>query len=303
MIDCPTDFRRLQLAIAIITGTVAWLIAPGMLAHAQQQLAIVSDDRINECSGLACSRSFPGAVWMHNDSGDKPRLFLVGADGETETVCHLSDANAVDWEDMSSFNVDNQSWLLVADVGDNQARRTKSKSPCTLYVLNEPTPGEKQELATQPCIRIRFEYEDGPHNCEGVAVDAVRREVLLLTKESPLTTAIYRMPLDVQQKEQQLVARQIARLPLAFATGLDISPDGRTLAAVTMWDGWICQRKSDQSWDDALHQTISRIAMPQRRQGEAVCFTADGRYLLLSSEHRKQPLWRLDLSSTFPRDP
>lgn len=287
-------------AILIISMVAVWLVVFRVAVHAQEQLAIVSDDRIDECSGLACSHVFRDTVWMHNDSGDKPRLFLVGTDGETRNVCNIRDAKAVDWEDMCSFRCDDQAWLLIADVGDNQAKRSSRKSPCTLYLLNEPSAGDRSELSARPRIRVRFEYEDGAHNCEGVAVDAVRREILLLTKETPLTTAIYRMPLNVQEETQYLVARQIARLPMAFATGLDVSPDGRTLAAVTMWDGWICRRKSGQSWDDALHQTISRVDMPQRRQGEAVCFSSDGKYLLLSSEHKKQPLWRLELETSFP---
>jgi len=300
MTDRPKNNRRVPFAGLIVLIAVAWLVGPGFVVHAQEQLAIVSDERINECSGLACSRVLTDAIWMHNDSGDKPRLFLVGADGETRNVVRLKDAKAVDWEDMCSFRVDDQPLLLIADVGDNQAGRTSNKSPCTLYLLKEPAFSGTKEQSVQPDVRIHFEYDDGPHNCEGVAVDAVRREILLLTKESPLTTAIYRMPLDVGQKEQQLVAHQVARLPLAFATGLDVSPDGRTLAAVTMWEGWVCRRETDQSWDDALHDSITRIEMPQRRQGEAVCFSADGKYLLLSSEKKKQPLWRLDWESSLP---
>jgi len=49
----------------------------------QEQIAVVQDKRIDECSGLASSDLKSDAVWIHNDSGDKPRLFLVGLNGET----------------------------------------------------------------------------------------------------------------------------------------------------------------------------------------------------------------------------
>ena len=258
-----------------------------------ERLALVQDERIDECSGLAFSSLTDDAVWMHNDSGGQPRLFLVGQDGLTRSVCRIRSADAVDWEDMCSFRMDDQSYLLIGDVGDNHVQRTKKKSPCTLYLLREPKPSIKETRNVEWDVRFRFEYEDGPHNCEGIAVDVERREILLLTKELPFTCGLYRLPLDIHVREQNLTAKRIVRLQIPFATGLDISRDGRLLAAVTMWDGWICQRTAQQTWAEALKASIQRIRVPARMQGESVCFSADGTYLLLSSEQKKQPVWHV----------
>jgi hypothetical protein len=266
---------------------------------AQEQIAVVLDKRIDECSGLACSGLQSDAVWMHNDSGDKPRLFLVGLNGETRTVCDIRKARAVDWEDMCSFRNADQPWLLIGDIGDNQAKRTKKKSPCALYLLREPKLSAKDKTETDWDLRIQFDYEDGPHNCEGVAVDVERQEILLLTKETPVIGGMYRLPLNLKNRKQRLTAKRIASLPLTFATGLDISPDGRTLVGITMWDAWVCSRKADQSWGDALTTSIRRFLVPQRKQGESVCFSADGKYLLLNSEKKRQPLWRLDFGKVL----
>lgn len=280
------------------------LIVTLMLPHAgtfaQEQIAIVQDKRIDECSGLACCRSQNSAIWMHNDSGDAPRLFLVGLDGDTQCVCYLRNTDAVDWEDMCSFEISGQKWLLVGDIGDNAAKRTRQKNQCTLYLLKEPDVSQAEEQRVDWDVRIRFDYEDGPHNCEGVAVDPERKEILLLTKESPLSTGVYRLPLQLRDKKQLLTAERIASLPIAFATGLDISPDGRLLMGISMWDGWVCQREADQSWAKALRGTIHRVALPQREQGEAVCFTADGQHLLVNSENKQQPLWRLKVADVLP---
>ena len=40
------------------------------------EVCIVRDPLILEASGLAVSRTTKDAVWIHNDSGDVPRLFL-----------------------------------------------------------------------------------------------------------------------------------------------------------------------------------------------------------------------------------
>jgi len=267
----------------------------------QEPIAILQDKRIDECSGLASSRHLDDAVWMHNDSGDKPRLFLVGLDGKTRTVCNIRKARAVDWEDMCSFRIADQPWLLIGDIGDNQAKRTKKKSPCTLYLLREPhfSAEDEDQAEADWEVRIQFDYEDGPHNCEGVAVDVERQEILLLTKEAPVIAGVYRLPLELNDRKQKLTAKRIASIPLTFATGLDISPDGRTLVGVTMWDGWVCQRTAEQSWGDALTTSIKRFLVPSRKQGEAVCFSADGKYLLLSSEKKRQPLWRMDFGKVL----
>lgn len=288
------------MQMAYVPGiSVCALFLCSLSVEAQEQLAVVQDERISECSGLACSSLHKDAVWMHNDSGDKPRLFLVGLDGKTQSVCHIRDADAVDWEDMCSFRQQDQSWLLIGDVGDNGAKRTRKKSPCTLYLLKEPSVSAEEQQAKWD-IRIRFEYEDGPHNCEGVAVDVEREEILLLTKESPLTTGIYRLPLNTEDRKQNLTAQRIARLPMAFATGLDISRDSRLLMGITMWEGWICERKGSDSWAQALKGTVHRVALPQRRQGESVCFSANSQRLLVNSEKTQQPLWALNVRELLP---
>ena len=277
----------------IPVALLALLFVLSPASFAQKQLAVVKDDRISECSGLAISRQHDNAVWMHNDSGGQPRLFLVDFDGNTRSVCHIEKAKAVDWEDMCSFEVDGEPWLLIADVGDNDAKRSRKKNPCTLYLLHEPT-SSKRSQAAEYDIRLQIDYEDGPHNCEGVAVDTERKEILLVSKESPLTAALYRLPLDLQDGKQQRTATRVGSFPVPFATALDIAPDGQSLLAVNMWHGVLIRRKAEQSWKDALSSHAKQVTLPKRRQGESVCFSRDGQSFFVNSERKRQPLWRLD---------
>ncbi|MFN8705803.1 MAG: hypothetical protein ACK50J_03925, partial [Planctomyces sp.] len=107
-----------------------------------KQVCVIRDARISESSGLAASQIRPDAFWIHNDSGDSARLFLVSASGETLTVMNLKTEKPVDWEDMCSFVVDGKSWLLIADTGDNlsqrgskSARRGEPQSACRLLLI------------------------------------------------------------------------------------------------------------------------------------------------------------------------
>ncbi len=43
--------------------------------------ATVTHPPLNEISGIARSRAYPGIWWVHNDSGDEPRLFAIDAGG------------------------------------------------------------------------------------------------------------------------------------------------------------------------------------------------------------------------------
>lgn len=267
---------------------------PGSL----QPLCVVEFDQINEASGLAISRKNENAVWIHNDSGDTPRLFLVGIDGVCRAIVTLPDAEAVDWEDMCSFEANGESWLLIGDIGDNDRKRSLSRNPCRLYLLKEPriAPGNGLPTTTwNVSAVVEFEYEDGPWNCEGLAVDTQLNRIVLLTKAAPHKCALFSMPLNLQDAKQTAVARRDVSLSVPFATGIDISPDGTSLAIATMLNGLEIRRTSGQSWADAVTQTTSPIvfALPPRRQGETICFDVTGKYLFLNSEGVAQPLWRM----------
>ena len=69
-------------------------------ADEYEEVAILRDKDIDEASGLAISYANPGHIWIHNDSGDKPDLFLVGTDGKTSAVVRIRDVEPYDWEDM-----------------------------------------------------------------------------------------------------------------------------------------------------------------------------------------------------------
>ena len=262
------------------------------------QVAIVDDERITESSGLAASYLYPGCVWIHNDSGDKPRLFLVDANGKTKAVVKIDDADDFDWEDMCSFKIKDQPWLLIGDIGDNGRKRGDKDPKCRLYLLHEPViPNTKQppSIDTKPAVRITLEYDDGPEDCEGVAVDAERQEILLLTKSLPQKCGLYTIPLELDDAKQKRKAKRIARPFIPFATGLDISPDGRTMAIGSMLNGMLVRRQPNESWAQAFGHVGTAINLPPRKQGETICFDITGKSLFLNSEGPRQPLWRLEI--------
>ncbi len=269
-----------------------------------KELCLVQDPQILEASGLAICRTVKNSVWMHNDSGDVPRLFLVGLEGATIGIVNVKGVTAFDWEDVCSFEINGESWLLVGDIGDNARQRGVTTPICQLLLLKEPkldastSTTTASEVSIDVVRTIKFEFPDGLHDCESLAVDTTKKQILLVTKSDPFKCAMYSLPLTLTSGVETLKAERVTPISATFATAMDLSPDGRQLAIVSMLGGVMLTRNDAQkdSWADASMNSLKTLTLPNRKQGESVCFTIDGNSLLLNSEGGLQPLWQIDLA-------
>ncbi len=181
------------------------------------KLCELANQRIDESSGLACSRLRPGVFWTHNDSGDRPRIYAFDAAGRDLGCFTVRGARAVDWEDMASFRLRRKAYLLLADVGDNASARRS----CQLYIVPEPPlnkAGRAGHGAVDVVVKIDFTYQDGPHNCESVAVDPLAKKIYLATKEFPGQAKVYELPLPARSPGKSLEAKAIASIDIPMAT-------------------------------------------------------------------------------------
>ncbi|MER3403200.1 MAG: hypothetical protein C4337_07925 [Armatimonadota bacterium] len=101
-------------------------------------VAKVAHPPIDEMSGIARSRTYPDTYWVHNDSGDRARLFAIRADGNVMVPPFVSrrdnarqsntpppvfegiqidGATNIDWEDIA---IDGDT-LYIADTGSTRA--------------------------------------------------------------------------------------------------------------------------------------------------------------------------------------
>src|SRR5215212_2800505 len=130
---------------------------------------------IPEASGIAASQRAPDLFWMINDSG-RPGLFAVDENGQVRGRVNVAGAELIDWEDVSIGRCDNGSCLYIADIGDNDARRSSIK----LYRMPEPAAHEKARQADGMDVR----YPDGPHDAEAMFV-LPDNNLYVITKEFP----------------------------------------------------------------------------------------------------------------------
>jgi len=158
---------------ALLVGTASGLAQttrPTTEGYGEPEaVCTLKDDRIAEASGIAASRRTPGLYYVHNDSGDRPRVFLVDRTGRTRLTVRLKNASHVDWEDIALAPSDKGGKfdVCVADIGDNRARREE----LAIYRFPEvdAAAADGAALAVQT-VAYRIAYADGPVDAEAFVV-------------------------------------------------------------------------------------------------------------------------------------
>ena len=244
---------------------------------APEEVGRISSARINEASGMAFSYITDDAFWVHNDSGDGPNLYLINKSGELLTFGQVSGATSTDWEDMASFVLNNKSYLIVGDFGDNARLRTNYK----LYILEEPIYNPSgTNPSTYPVLRtINYQYDNGSQNCESVGVDVSQGKIILFSKSHDNEVRyVYEIPLSVAPGTETTTATHIASLSSDDTTAMDISNDGHRAVVLTYKDfAYEFTREDGETWQQAFNQPYNTITMPIGRAGEeAIAYDTNG---------------------------
>jgi hypothetical protein len=287
---------------------LGWLPALGWTQSSDtpvgKQLTILQDDRIKESSGIVGSRNHPNCYWTHNDSGDGPYLFLVDTLGRTRARVHVAGAEAIDWEDIAMLHDPDDDWLIVADIGNARPRKS-----LMLYGVREPVLNSKanaglaqQEFEAEVDFKMQVTIPGGPTNYESLAVDPVGRKILLIEKAF-LGGRMYEIaiPSDLaSQKDIQVQAVSVGKVPVPIATACDVSEDGRQLVVISYQVGFLFQRQfispnSLESWNAAIAREPLSFSLGRLKQTEAVCFLPDGLRVLVTSEMIPTPVVEITL--------
>jgi len=253
-------------------------------------LGMVEHDPLNEASGLAMSRRYTNVLWSHNDSGDESRIYGMTMQGKHLGVFQLKATEAIDWEDIACGPgpVTATSFLYVADMGDNKAKR-KIKY---IYRFQEPEinrsdPKKIHWITTFD--RIAFEYPDGLRDAETLFINPISCDLYIISKREE-QVGIYRLTYP-QSTQAVNHVEKIATLPFSWAVGGDLSSDGnellvKTESIVYYW------KKDNQASIRSFFETPNLISVPymQELQGEAICwFKKSMGYFTVSEEP-----WRIE---------
>lgn len=291
MITAGVRVAVANLVVALTVSVIAELPRAGAddAAPADFELGVgknLGEGPAKEHSGIVKSRNWPDLFWMHNDSGDEPRIYPVRRSGEVAKSerepdrpgVAIAGAINVDWEDIT---VDERGRVIVADVGNNR----NDRRDLVLYIVPEPAP---QAERTTFVKRLFFRYpgqeeypapkDDFNYDCE--AIFTIGDAIYLSSKHrSDTLTKLYR--LDPASNEEVQTAELVDSFDvLGQATGADATPDGKRIVINTYENLWLFDVTDPER---PLSGPVKRLSFKNDDDVEAVCF-ADDETLIIGAE-------------------
>lgn len=206
---------------------------------------------INQASGIAHSSVFFDRLFHVNEAEDGPFFYMTDLKGNYQKTIKIENFFPEDVEDLAygtcgdSLDTTEQC-LIVGDIGDNYLRRTK---PLQLIFIKDQ---ENFSNSVKPFGTIYLNYPNGQkHDAEGVAMHP-NGDIFLLTKDvnfqnrTVASAHLFKVAKKLWQNfpSQPITMEEVGSIDLGFllfedgfwgrqATGLDISPDGKSFLIIT----------------------------------------------------------------------
>jgi hypothetical protein len=310
-------YKLLIIAILILLP-LGWITSCTItnnraLASSQLITGYLTNNHIDEASGIAVSHLNKDVIWINNDSGSDAALYAVSTQGKYLATLTLLGIKNHDWEDLSILNYKGDNYIVIADTGDNDSEGTNYQ----LHFIKEPilniNNSNQQELITTTEWTVNFAYQDTPRDVEAVAVDPINEKILLLNKRE-LPHQLFTLPLKQKKDIPLMMATLIGEIP-AFPnplklrlgifdilnysnmpTSMDISPDGSMAVILTYSSAYLYLKKTQDSWLETFAKKPKQINFPTLKQAEAIAFDPSGKYLYITSERTPTPILKINLN-------
>ena len=256
-------------------------------------------DEITESSGIATSRCQQNVMWTHNDSGDGAFIFAFNSEGKHLGIWQVQNLENIDWEDMAGFkDGDGKCYLYIGEMGNsNKNERSEHK----IYRVAEPivrpsdsSSTRKKPLQTEPAAALTFSYPDIKQDAETLMVHPKTGEIYVVTKHRSTPAAVYKLKPVFDGpvvKAEKIANITVPAIPNGFLTGGDIAPDGNRAVICDYFAAYeFTLPDGGKNFDEIWKQKPSVVEMGDRKQGEAIGYSADGLSIFATSEGRFSPI-------------
>jgi hypothetical protein len=295
--------------LALLLIPPAWFVgvirAPNpKLGGKLQAVASIAHPLVAEASGLVQSATNPEILWLHNDSGDVPRIFAMNAQGEV-IVAQTHQAQAVvtvarppepgqrlyqgisvgkaslrDWEDIAVHG----DRLYIAEMGNNLSKRRD----LGVYEVVEPDPAQTEAVDAQAFIPVAYpdQTEFPPsdrwdYDCE--AMFWWEGHLYFVTKTRPAyrvfiqgtDATLYRLDSMDPNKVNVLTRVDQANDLGGWVTAADVSHDGRYLAVLIespVQSVWLYERPAEGDRFFSQPTSVRRLVFHDAGQLECLAF-------------------------------
>jgi hypothetical protein len=250
----------------------------------------VENEDIVEASGIASSRTNPGVLWTHNDSGREGYLYAVAEDGSDLGRFSMAGIDVRDLEDIAVAPgpFEGVSFLYIGDIGDNDTQHDS----VTVYRIPEPyvpLDGKPVDVAVTGTETITVVYPDGPHNAETLMVDPDSMDMYIVTKQESRAD-IYRASYPQSASEPDTL-EFIATIPISLVTAGDISPSGDDVLLKNLETVYRWRRQPGETLEHAFEQSPETMPYVPEEQGEGIGWDLAGTgYFTISEMKGDQPV-------------
>lgn len=250
--------------------------------HPAESRGEIENAEINEASGLAESITNPNMLWVHNDSGDKARIFLLDEYGHFKKEFILKGIKNRDWEDIATGPGPDpaKNYIYLAEIGDNKAVHDLKY----IYRFEEPMLTSDQEIKDIEIITL--EYPDGKRDAESLFVDPLTKDIYILSKREQ-NIGIYRAAFP-QPTDKKLTLEKMGSIPYFNTVAADISPNGKEIITKTYSQILYWQVEEGSTIiETLLTKRPSKVPYLIEPQGESIAWKKDGSgFFTLSEEPR-----------------
>lgn len=232
---------------------------------------------IDEASGIADSKSNTGSLWVEQDSGNPPDLWLLSYSGIVQKQVHIDGAENRDWEDiaMGDGPVTGENYIYIAETGDNLVHFTDY----AIYRFIEPKPDEDTVYNWE---KINFQYPDGSHDAEAMLLDNATKDIYIITKRDSLSK-IYKLGYP-QNTATVITADSVGQFSFTGVVSAAISPDETEMLVKTYSNVYYWKRQPGESILTAFKRAPLTLGYINEPQGEAICFKQDNSGFFTLSE-------------------
>jgi hypothetical protein len=258
----------------------------------------LQDRAMGETSGMAASGINNELFYVHNDSGDTSRFFVINKEGKLfNTIYYNSDnywpTGVYDCEDIAvgPGPKAGKSYVYIGDIGDNSFDRRA----IVLYRIEEKESLLNGTNTTAKADPIYLRYPDEPKDAETLMIDPLEKLIYIVTKRSDVV-GVYTAPLNSKAGDTVALTKRATLSfsgikPLKWITSGDISKDGKHILLKSYQDIYYWKRKDNESAWQAMQRKPVNPHYEEEKLGEAITFSADGKGFYTTSEGVFAPIF------------
>ncbi|PID58388.1 MAG: hypothetical protein CR986_07725 [Ignavibacteriae bacterium] len=292
--------KFLKLVVFFLVSTVIYSIVEIPVFGPRESKGELDNNEISEASGITESKTNPGILWVHNDSGNKSKIYGIDTNGVTKVVITLNGITNRDWEDIAVGPglKDGKSYIFIGDIGDNAAKYDLKY----IYIIEEPelnldSSVENITIDNEKISKVTFKYPDGARDSETLLVDPISKNIYTVSKRDS-NVRVYKI--EFPYSLSKTITSEIScnlKLPVYpkpnfypnQLTAGDISADGSGILIKSYLSVFYWKRDTSKSLCEAFSSEPDIVEYTVEPQGEAICWFGNNGYFTLSEERNNIP--------------